>query len=111
MANALNESTKFLYFFIFYSFLASKVKENVKLLITTRLEMENESTFVWGQLLNKIKEIDTKFGHSKKQITRKYLNLKITYKRIKQIIPVGKFFFSFLYIQLLTEIFCLFKIY
>ena len=43
-ADALNESTKVLYIFyyLFYSFLASKVKENIKLLIVTRLEMKNE---------------------------------------------------------------------
>ena len=46
MADALNEST--IFFFICYSYnfllfcLASKVKGNLKLLITTRLEMENE---------------------------------------------------------------------
>ena len=35
------------YSYLFYSFLASKVKENVKLLITTRLDMENE--FIAGR--------------------------------------------------------------
>ena len=59
--------------------------------------MENEfiagrknKSVLWGQLLNKIKEIDPEFGHSKEQITRKCLNLRTTYKRIKQRISLGK---------------------
>ena len=47
-------------------------------------ERKNKSV-LWGQLLNKIKEINLEFefGHSKEQITRKFLNLK-------QRIPFGK---------------------
>ena len=72
--------------YLFYCFLTLKVKENLKLLITTRLEMENEfiaGRKLWDQLLNKIK----------KQITRKFLNLRTTYKKIKQRIPLGNRFF------------------
>ena len=66
---------------------------NVKLLIRTRLEMENkfidrgeeQKSVLWGgQLLSEIKEIDPEYGHSKEQLTRKFLNLRTTHKRIKQ---------------------------
>ena len=60
-------------------FLSLKVKENVKLLIPTRLEMDNKfidgrynKSVLWGQLRNKIKAIDPEFGHSKEQIARKF---------------------------------------
>ena len=53
--------------------------------------MENEfiagrknRSVLWGQMLNKIKEIDPEFSHSKEQITRTFLKLGATYKRIKQ---------------------------
>ena len=63
--------------------------------------MENEfitgrkkKSVLWVQVLNKIKEIDPEFSHSKEQIRRTFLNLRTTYKRIKQRIPVGNRFFS-----------------
>ena len=52
---------------------------------------KNKSVF-WGQVLNKIKEIYPEFCHSKEQITRKFLNLRTTYKRIKQRIALGNRF-------------------
>ena len=101
-----------IYSYLYYAFLASKVKENVKLLISTRLEMKNEfiagrknKNAFWSQLLNKIKEIDPEFGHSKEQITRKCLNLITMFKRMKQQIPLGTRFF-FLSLFLFFTSFC-----
>ena len=39
---------------------------------------KKNKSMLWGQVLNKIKEIDTEFGHSKEQITRTFLNLRTT---------------------------------
>ena len=48
---------------------------------------EEDKSVLWGQVQNKLKEIDPEFSHSKEQITRKCLNLRTTYKRIKQRFP------------------------
>ena len=42
-----------------------------------------KKSVLWGQLLNRIKEIDAQYGHSKEQIIRKFLNLRTTYKGIR----------------------------
>ena len=87
MADALNEWVQHFYIFffiiysyLFYSFLSLEGEEkHVKLLIRTKLEMENtfiagrkNKSVLWGQVLNKIKEIDPEFSHSKEQITRNF---------------------------------------
>ncbi|XP_054729200.1 uncharacterized protein LOC129253190 [Anastrepha obliqua] len=61
-----------------------------KLLISTRLDMETDfvagrknKSVLWGQVLTKIKEKYPSFNLTKEQITRKFLNLRTTYKRIK----------------------------
>ena len=72
---------KYFILFILLFFSVKSERKNVKLSIRTKPEMENgfiagkHKSILWGQVLNKIKEIDPEFSHSKEQITRKCLNL------------------------------------
>ncbi|XP_054728556.1 uncharacterized protein LOC129251281 [Anastrepha obliqua] len=62
-----------------------------KLLITTRLESEPEfagkkrkKTVLWQQVLLKMKETEPGLTFTRDDITRKFLNLMVTYRRIKK---------------------------
>ncbi|KNC33548.1 hypothetical protein FF38_03850 [Lucilia cuprina] len=61
-----------------------------ELIIRTRLEMEPDfqegrknRTILWENVLSKIKETQPDFKMTKDQISRKFLNLMTTYRRIK----------------------------
>ncbi|XP_039968573.1 uncharacterized protein LOC126764193 [Bactrocera neohumeralis] len=65
--------------------------ERKKLLLTTRLRYEGDfaakrkkRSVLWERILNNIKEVDAKFPFSRDEITRKFLNFMVTYKRIKK---------------------------
>ena len=78
----MSEYKNFIFFhclFLFILFFLGFEGEgkNIKLLIKTRLEIENvimagrkNKNVMWGQVLN-IKEIDPEFSHYKEQITKK----------------------------------------
>ncbi|XP_065370935.1 uncharacterized protein LOC135963089 [Calliphora vicina] len=62
-----------------------------KLLLTTRLRNEpdfcakrKKRTVLWEKVLREIKEVDDTFPFSRDDITRKFLNFCVTYKRIKR---------------------------
>ena len=92
----------FLFILLFFSL---EVEGKCKIIINNQVRNGKNKSVMWGQLLNKIKEIDPEFGHSKEQITRKCLNLRTMFKRMKQQIPLGTRFF-FLSLFLFFTSFC-----
>lgn len=45
---------------------------------------KKKKSVLWGKVLEEIKKVDFSFPFSKEEITRKFLNISITYKRIKK---------------------------
>ncbi|XP_036332285.1 uncharacterized protein LOC118743625 [Rhagoletis pomonella] len=65
--------------------------EQKKRLLNTRLRNEGElcakrkkRSVLWEKVLREIKEVDSDFPFSRDDITRKFLNFTVTYKRIKK---------------------------
>lgn len=63
----------------------------IKLLLDVRLRYEDEfvagrkkKSVLWGRILDEIKKVDANFPFNKEELNRKFLNLTITYKRIKK---------------------------
>ncbi|XP_036334039.1 uncharacterized protein LOC118744802 [Rhagoletis pomonella] len=70
--------------------LHDKTANELKLLVKTRLAMEDQfnegrkkKSVLWGEVLKEIKEQIPTFKLTKDEVIRKFLNLSTTYKRIK----------------------------